>query len=51
MVVMIPSSDLSQEIFAIDTIKVLKPSLEHSREHVLRLLQVHGRPGLSELVC
>ena len=42
---MIPSSDLSQEIFAIDILKALKPSLEHSRQHVLRLLQQDGDQG------
>ena len=44
-VVMIPSSNLSQEIFAIYSLRALKPSLKHSRKHVLRLLQLYGDEG------
>ena len=36
-VVMIAGIHISQEIFAIDMLTVLKPSLEHNRKHVLRL--------------
>ena len=38
VVVIIPSSDLSQEIFGIDILKALKTSLEHSHKYVLQLL-------------
>ena len=31
---------ISQEIFAIDMLTVLKTSLEHDRKHVLRLLRL-----------
>ena len=39
-VVMIAGIHLSQEIFAIDMLKALKPSLEHDRKHVLQLLRL-----------
>ena len=40
MVVMIAGIDLSQEIFAIDILRILKSSLKHRRKHVLRSLQI-----------
>ena len=39
---MITSIDVSQEIFAMDTLKALKSSLKHRRKHVLRPLQLYG---------
>ena len=44
--VLIPSIDLSQEIFEIDILKALKPFLEHNRKHYLRLLQLYGDQAL-----
>ena len=38
-------SHISQEIFAIDMLTALKPSLEHDRKHVVRLLQLYGDQG------
>ena len=38
-VLMIAGIHISQEIFAIDMLTALKPSLEHDRKHVLRLLR------------
>ena len=38
IVVMIAGIHISQEIFAIDMLAALKPSLEHDCKHVLRLL-------------
>ena len=37
---MIACIHLSQEIFAIDMLTALKPSSEHDRKHVVRLLQL-----------
>ena len=36
----------SQEIFAIDMLTALKPSLEHDRKHVLRWLRLYGEQAL-----
>ena len=33
---------ISQEIFAIDMLRALQPSLEHDRKHVLGLLRLGG---------
>ena len=41
-VIMIPSIHISKEIFAIDVLTALKPSLEHCRLHVLRCLRLYG---------
>ena len=38
IVVMIAGIHISQEIFAIDMLTDLKPSLEHDRRHVVQLL-------------
>ena len=38
VVVMIAGIHISQEIFEINLLSALKPSLEHDRKHVLRLL-------------
>ena len=38
--------DLSQEIFAIDTLRALKSSLKHRRKHVLRPLQLYRDQAL-----
>ena len=38
---MIAGIHISQEIFAIDMLKALKPSLEHYRKHVLRLSRLY----------
>ena len=51
MVVMITGIDLSQEIFVINVLRILKSSLKHCRKHVLRSLQLYGdqalwKPGL-----
>ena len=43
---MIVSIDLSQEIFSIDMLRVLKSSLKHRRKHVLRSLQLYGDQAL-----
>ena len=40
IVVMIAGIHISQEIFANDILAALKPSLEHDRKHVLRLLRL-----------
>ena len=37
IVVMIAGIRILQELFAIDMLTALKPSLEHDRKHVLRL--------------
>ena len=37
LIVIIASSDLSQEIFTVDILTAIKSSLDHSRQHVLRL--------------
>ena len=42
IVVMITGIHISQEIFAIDMLTALKPSLEHDRKHIVRLLRLHG---------
>ena len=42
MVVMIIGIDLSQEIFAVDVLRIFKTSLKHRRKHVLRSLQLYG---------
>ena len=39
---MIAGIHTSQEIFAIDMLTALKPSLEDDRKHVLRLLRLYG---------
>ena len=41
IVVMIAGIHISQEIFAIDMLTALKPSLEHDRKHVLRLSRLY----------
>ena len=41
IVVMIADVHISQEIFAIDMLTALKPSLEYDRKHVLRLLRLY----------
>ena len=33
---------IPQEIFAIDMLTALKPSLEHDRQHVVQLLRLYG---------
>ena len=48
MVVMITGIDLSQEIFAIDLLRILKSSLKHRRKHVLRSLQLYGDQALAK---
>ena len=40
IIVMIAGIHISQEIFAIDMLTALKPSLEHDCKHVLRLLRL-----------
>ena len=42
MVIMITGIDLSQEIFAIDMLRILKSSLKYRRKHVLDSLQRYG---------
>ena len=42
IVVMIAGIHILQEIFAIDVLRALKPSLKHDRKHVLRLLRLYG---------
>ena len=42
MVVIIAGIHILQEIFAIDVLRALKPSLKHDRKHVLRLLRIYG---------
>ena len=41
---------ISQEIFAIDELTALKPTLKHDRKHVLQFLRLYGgqalKPGL-----
>ena len=39
---MIASIHILQEIFAIDVLRALKPSLKHDCKHVLRLLRLYG---------
>ena len=39
---MIASVYISQEMLANDILTALKPSLEHDRKHVLRLLRLYG---------
>ena len=46
MVVMIAGIHISQEIFEIDVLTVLKSSLEQRRKHVLRLLRLYGDQAL-----
>ena len=46
MVVMITGIDLSQEIFAIDMLRILKSSLKHRPKHVLRSLQLYEDQAL-----
>ena len=41
IVVMIAGIHISQEMFAVDMLTALKPSLEHDRKHVLRLLRLY----------
>ena len=41
-VVMIADVHISQEIFAIDMLTALKPSLDHDRQLVLQLLRLYG---------
>ena len=36
----------SQEMFAVGILTALKPSLEHDRKHVLRLLRLYGDQAL-----
>ena len=43
---MIAGIHISQEIFAIDMLTVLKPSLEHDRKRVLQLLRLYGDQDL-----
>ena len=38
--VMIAGIHISQDVFATDMLKALKPSSEHDRKHVLRLLRL-----------
>ena len=33
---------ISQEVFATNMLKALKPSLQHDHKHVLRLLRLYG---------
>ena len=42
IVVMIAGIHISQEIFAIDMLTALKPSLEHDRKHAVQLLRLYG---------
>ena len=37
---------ISQEIFVINMLTALKPSSEHDRKHVLRLLRLYGDQAL-----
>ena len=39
---MIADIHILEEIFANDILIALKPSLEHDRKHVLRLLRLYG---------
>ena len=39
---MIKGVHISQEMFANDILTALKPSLEHGRKHVLRMLRLYG---------
>ena len=43
---MIAGIRISQDIFAINMLTALKPSLEHDRKHVLRLLQLYADQAL-----
>ena len=43
---MIAGIHILQEIFAIDVLMALKPSLKHDRKHVLRLLRLYGDQAL-----
>ena len=45
--VMITGVDISQEIFSIDMLTVLKSTLKHHRKHVLRSFQLHPRQPLT----
>ena len=46
MVVMITGIGISQEIFAIVMLRILKSSLKHRRKHVLPSLQLYGDQAL-----
>ena len=46
MTVMITGIDLSQEIFTVDMLRILKLSLKHRRKHVLRSFQLYGDQSL-----
>ena len=46
MVVMITGIDLSQEIFVINVLRILKSSLKHRRKYVLQSLQLYGDQAL-----
>ena len=43
---MIAGIHISQEIFANNILTALKPSLEHNRKHILRLLRLYGEQAL-----
>ena len=47
MAAMIASSDLQQEILAIDMLTAIKSSLNHSRKHVIRLLRLYENQAYS----
>ena len=51
IVVMIAGIHISQEIFAIDMLTALKPSLEHDCKHVLRLLGLCLGGGQALISC
>ena len=48
IVVMITCFYISQEMLANGMLTALKPSLEHDRKHVLRLLRLYGDQALRE---
>ena len=45
---MIISIDVSQEIFAINVLRILKSSLKHRRKHVLRPIKLYGDQALEK---
>ena len=47
---MIAGIHILQEIFAIDVLRALKPSLKHYRKHVRRLLRLYGDQALGNLI-
>ena len=53
IIVMIPSIDVSQEIFAVDILVAVKYSWKHRCKHVLQMLRPYGdkaKPGFYYIV-